>query len=216
MATTPATATIARDTPQVSLSIADLLLRERLSKLLLTAGCSISSEAADADSVVISTSRVDANTLTTAKALRSSYPDLRLVLVCDGLGDGQLRRALAAGFDGVVLLSDAENSLVAVLSVVATGQVCVPRIRRGEVREQVLTSREKQILGLVVMGLTNAEIAGRLYLAESTVKSHLSSAFAKLDVSSRNEAVSLILDADRGKGLGILTIPSERMQPSLG
>ena len=71
--------------------------------------------------------------------------------------------------------------------------------------------REKQILGLVVMGMTNAQIASKLFLAESTVKSHLSSSFTKLGVASRNEAVGLILDPTRGQGLGILTIPAEKM-----
>jgi DNA-binding NarL/FixJ family response regulator len=66
-----------------------------------------------------------------------------------------------------------------------------------------LTSREKQILTLVVAGLTNSQIASELFLAESTVKSHLSSAFAKLGVSSRSEAVAVILDPERGPGLGI-------------
>jgi DNA-binding NarL/FixJ family response regulator len=51
--------------------------------------------------------------------------------------------------------------------------------------------------------LTNSQIASELFLAESTVKSHLSSAFAKLGVSSRSEAVAVILDPERGPGLGI-------------
>jgi DNA-binding NarL/FixJ family response regulator len=58
-----------------------------------------------------------------------------------------------------------------------------------------------------VMGMTNAAIASQLYLAESTVKSHLSSAFAKLGVSSRAEATNVILDPSAA-GLGILTIPT--------
>jgi DNA-binding NarL/FixJ family response regulator len=72
------------------------------------------------------------------------------------------------------------------------------------VQPPVLSTREKQILGLVVMGYMNSQIATTLFLAESTVKSHLSSAFGKLGVRSRNEAVSLILDPDRGLGMGIL------------
>ncbi len=75
-----------------------------------------------------------------------------------------------------------------------------------------LSAREKQVLGLVVMGYTNSKIAEQLFLAESTVKSHLSSAFAKLGVRSRNEAVELILDADRGRGIGILALGPEPIE----
>ena len=75
---------------------------------------------------------------------------------------------------------------------------------------RALTTREKQILALVITGLTNAQIAGRLFLAESTIKSHLSSAFSKLGVSSRYEAATVILDSERGGGLGIREIRADR------
>jgi DNA-binding NarL/FixJ family response regulator len=55
------------------------------------------------------------------------------------------------------------------------------------------------------MGFTNAAIAAKLFLAESTVKSHLSSAFTKLGVHSRHEAAALLADPDQ-VGLGVLTI----------
>jgi DNA-binding NarL/FixJ family response regulator len=52
------------------------------------------------------------------------------------------------------------------------------------------------VLTLVRKGLTNAEIAERLYLAESTIKSHLSSIFTKFGVRSRREAAAVSLDLD--------------------
>jgi ATP/maltotriose-dependent transcriptional regulator MalT len=83
------------------------------------------------------------------------------------------------------------------------GQVCVPREHWRQVEPAALSAREKQVLGLVVMGCMNSEIAERLFLAESTVKSHLSSVFGKLGVRSRNEAVDLITRRDPKLGLGI-------------
>jgi predicted transcriptional regulator len=59
---------------------------------------------------------------------------------------------------------------------------------------------------LVVAGCTNRQIARELYVAESTVKTHLSSALRKLDVRSRAEAAALILDPEEGQGLAILTL----------
>ena len=64
----------------------------------------------------------------------------------------------------------------------------------------------KQILGMVVLGFSNAEIAAKLYVSESTVKSHLSSAFATIGVRTRKQAAALILDPGSGFGTGILAI----------
>jgi DNA-binding NarL/FixJ family response regulator len=63
------------------------------------------------------------------------------------------------------------------------------------------------------MGCMNHEIAKTLYVSESTVKSHLSSAFTKLAVRSRTEAVDLILDPEQGLGRGILAITDD-VQPA--
>jgi DNA-binding NarL/FixJ family response regulator len=85
----------------------------------------------------------------------------------------------------------------------------LPRDARDVVARPKLSTREKQILGMVVLGFSNGEIASKLSLAESTVKSHLSSSFSKLGVRSRNEATAMILDPDGGLGTGILAISEE-------
>ncbi len=90
----------------------------------------------------------------------------------------------------------------------------MPREHWRQIEPPALSTREKQILGLVVMGYMNSQIAEQLFLAESTVKSHLSSAFGKLGVRSRNEAVNLILDPERGLGMGILALGGEPLEPT--
>lgn len=139
---------------------------------------------------------------------RSQAP---LVLVCEQIDRWEVRTALAAGAAGVVDCADLRLALAPCLRAVVAGQVCVPRAQSRQVEPPALSAREKQVLGLVVMGYMNSQIAEQLFLAESTVKSHLSSAFGKLGVRSRNEAVGLILDPDRGLGMGILGLGGERL-----
>ncbi len=137
--------------------------------------------------------------------------DVPLVLACEQIERWEVRTALAAGAAGVVTDEDLCRTLGPCLQAVMTGQVCVPRAQWRQVEPPALSAREKQVLGLVVMGYMNSQIAEQLFLAESTVKSHLSSAFGKLGVRSRNEAVNLILDPERGLGMGILALGGERL-----
>lgn len=111
---------------------------------------------------------------------------------------------LAAGASGVVPLDDVGAALPAAIHAVVSGLVVVPEAGARAVRRPVLTSREKQILGLVVLGLTNAAIGRRLYLAESTVKYHLLSVYDKLGVRTRKEAADLVLDPRNGLDVGVL------------
>lgn len=135
-----------------------------------------------------------------------------IVMVCRDIKRWEVRATLAAGAAGVVLADDIDAALLPCLEAVRAGQICVPRGHWRQIEPPALSSREKQILGLVVMGYMNSQIAAQLFLAESTVKSHLSSAFGKLGVRSRNEAVSLILDPDRGLGMGILGLGGEPLE----
>jgi len=72
-----------------------------------------------------------------------------------------------------------------------------------------LSPREKQVLGLVVLGCSNAEIAAKLKVTEATVKTHLTSSFRKLGVRTRSDATARILDPASGLGLGILALTGD-------
>ena len=121
----------------------------------------------------------------------------------------QLRVLLTEGVDAFVLEDDTARSLSAAVQAAAAGLLTFPGSLRETLVKPTLSAREKQVLSLVVLGLTNGEIARKLHLTESTVKSHLSSAFAKLGARSRSEATALILDPATGLGTGILTIAGE-------
>jgi DNA-binding NarL/FixJ family response regulator len=103
---------------------------------------------------------------------------------------------LALGADGVVLERDLDVVLGPVARAAACGHVSVPANLRHAIQRPALSHRERQILGLAVAGMTNAQIASRFFIAESTVKTHLSSAFRRMGVHSRREAAALIFSSD--------------------
>jgi DNA-binding NarL/FixJ family response regulator len=123
----------------------------------------------------------------------------------DEVGSGVLRRALRAGANGIVLDGQIATTLLATVRAVAAGQLAMPPKLRRQVAPRPLSHREKQILALVASGYTNSQIAQTLFVAESTVKTHLSSVFGKLETRSRSEAAALVLDPEEGFGLGILS-----------
>jgi DNA-binding NarL/FixJ family response regulator len=199
----------------VALCAAERSFRDQISGALAAGGHAVLSRSATSEGllsscngivpacVVVAADRPDRSTLDIVLRVRSQVGHVSTVLVCRRAVVADVRRALELGVDGIVLEDDAEEALAAVVVAVCAGQVSAPSGQRRAVRARALTTREKQILMLVVTGLTNSQIAAELFLAESTVKSHLSSAFAKLGVSSRSEAAAVILDPERGRGLGI-------------
>jgi DNA-binding NarL/FixJ family response regulator len=147
--------------------------------------------------------------------LAESFAQTPIVMICGAdIERWAVRAVLTAGAAGIVLLDDLNAALWPCLQAVQSCQTCVPRGHWCQIEPPALSAREKQILGLVVMGYMNGEIARQLFLAKSTVKSHLSSAFGKLGVRSRNDAVNLILDPERGLGMGILGLGAEPMEPT--
>jgi DNA-binding NarL/FixJ family response regulator len=160
--------------------------------------------AGTADAVVVQLPDGDSSALV-AEA-RGLAPDARIVALVRALSVRQLRALLDAGVDAVVLDADAPAALGPAVRAACAGLLSIPRPLRQTFVTPVLSTREKQVLGLVVLGLSNSEIARKLHLSESTVKSHLSSSFAKLGARSRSQATALILDPATGLGTGILTI----------
>jgi DNA-binding NarL/FixJ family response regulator len=108
------------------------------------------------------------------------------------------RDALQAGASGFVHAEMMPDQLVRAVTVAARGELVAPReLLRYVLSEDMpanlgaLSARQREILGHVVEGLSNAEIGRRLYLSESTIKQHLRAAYKLLGVSNRTEAANL-------------------------
>lgn len=138
------------------------------------------------------------------RRIRRAAPDVRIVAVIPADSRRGVRRALETGADGVVFEAELEKALVPTVRAVVAGQTAVPAARRHDVDRPTLSLREKQVLAMVVAGKSNKAIAAELFLAESTVKCHLSSSFAKLGVRSRNEAADLVAESASRSGAALL------------
>ena len=85
-----------------------------------------------------------------------------------------------------------------VIGGVAAGLSALPVPLRNALDRPAFSHREREVLRRAIAGKSNSEIAEGMFLAQSTVKSHLSSAYRKLGACGRKEAASLVLDPDEG------------------
>jgi RNA polymerase sigma factor (sigma-70 family) len=114
------------------------------------------------------------------------------------------RHALQVGASGFIHAEMTPEQLVRAVKVAEEGELAAPRaLLRYLISEDVpadlraLSARQREILGLVGEGLSNAEIAERLFLSQSTIKQHLRRAYKVLKVKNRTEAAYLCRKGDR-------------------
>jgi DNA-binding NarL/FixJ family response regulator len=195
-------------------------LRDRMASLLMRDGLTVAGEGAGPEELaaacrtrpphvaVLAWDACGARPAAGLRTLLQRLPRTRAVVVLAHPRREDLRRALDAGADGAVLSIRLAATLGPAVRAVCAGQACVPRELRRQFQRPALSPREKQVLAMVATGLTNGEVAARLYLSESTVKGHLAGAFAKLDVHSREEATALVLDPEARVGIALLAFPA--------
>jgi DNA-binding NarL/FixJ family response regulator len=158
------------------------------------------------DIILLAVDPSSATSLADVRRLTAAFRGVHVVIVSTG-GDGAgVRQVLGAGAAGVVNEAELEVTLVATTQAVLVGNICVPRKLHRCLFKPAFSHRERQVLALVVRGFGNRQIAARLFLAESTVKSHLASAFQKLGVRSRKEAAALLMDPDEGLGASVIGV----------
>ncbi len=137
------------------------------------------------------------NGVETIGRIRRDFPDARIIVLTTYAGDVQALRAMRAGAAGYLLKGALRRDLLDAIRAVHGGR----RYLSPEIAQQIalhssedsLSEREIGVLRLVALGKANKEIAGELSVSEDTVKAHLKSIFAKLNVGDRTQAVTLAL-----------------------
>jgi DNA-binding NarL/FixJ family response regulator len=198
--------------PSVTVLADDAVSARRVVRALQSGGLHVVADGRPGDVVVFV---CDISRVENTSALRRLRRDLGqggIVVVARGSAHGNVRELLNTGADAFLSEDELEPALAAVVRTVALGYVSVPRGLRRCVARPAFSHREREVLALVIEGLHNREIADRLFLAESTIKSHVASSFAKLGVRSRKEAAALVLDPD--EGLRELVLGDVRDAPS--
>src|SRR5574341_605603 len=144
----------------------------------------------------------------TMQEIRIEHPDVRLIVLTAYADRELVQTSLKAGASGYLLKDISVDDLVSAIQTVYAGNSVltgeVTRLLAGMVEQSQhqhsrseMTAREQEVLKLLVEGQTNRQIALRLGLSVSTVKTHVSNILSKLNASSRAEAVALYLQRDR-------------------
>jgi DNA-binding NarL/FixJ family response regulator len=174
-------------------------LRVRIAAVLEADGVSIAHNGAVAagELRVVAVDLSESVSLRRLRAILTGGPG-RIVAVSPRCGALGLRRAVRAGAESLVLEDELEDALVPAVRAVAAGLTVMPADVGHGAERVAFSHREREVLRLAVTGHTNSEIASALFLAESTIKCHLSSAYRKLGAQGRNDAASMIFDPEEG------------------
>jgi len=129
-----------------------------------------------------------------AKAIRGEFPGARMIALTTYGGDEDIRRALAAGVQAYLTKDVLHDELLKAIRAVHGGQTYLPAAVAAALAAQMprpdLSSREVQVLELIVQGQANKQIAYSLGIAEHTVKNHVKNILSKLGVQDRTQAAT--------------------------
>ena len=134
------------------------------------------------------------------RMIRERWPEIQVIALTSFEEKELVQNALQAGAISYLLKNVTANSLAEAIIAAHAGrstlapeatQVLIQSARQGPTPGDDLTPREREVLTLMVEGLTNPEIAERLSISRSTARAHVSQILSKLGVSNRAEAISL-------------------------
>ena len=139
----------------------------------------------------------DMNGIDTMAAIRTEFPDARVIILTTFEGDVEIQRALEAGARGYLLKSMPPKELLDGIRQVHAGKKRIPPEIVAQLAEhlsdETLTVREVEVLREVAGGNRNRDIAEHLFISEETVKVHVKHVMEKLGASDRTEAVAIAI-----------------------
>jgi len=154
------------------------------------------------------------NGVEATRQIHARWPGIKVLVLTTYDDDEWVFDAIRAGASGYLLKDTPRDEVIKAVRGTVEGKSFVDPAVAGKLMHQVtsrqtqlsaaitnrLTEREVDVLKLLAKGFTNAEIAGRLYLSEGTVRNHVSAILAKLDVADRTQAAVLAIRHGLGEG----------------
>ncbi len=158
-------------------------------------------EATEPDVILMDINLPDKNGIEMTGLVKRHYPNCKVLILTMYKHDEYFMSALKAGADGYILKdAPAEEVIEAIQEVAGGNSILHPSMakklvdyhqKKNQLTQNAkdLTDREKDVLICLVEGLSNKQIAERLFISDKTVKIHVSNIFKKLDVKSRSQAI---------------------------
>jgi DNA-binding NarL/FixJ family response regulator len=136
--------------------------------------------------------------LAATKVLTERMPDVSVLIFTAYSERSLLSRGLESGAKGYILKEAPHQTLLRAIEKVANGEgyvdpALMPAFLSGKERDDMLTGREREILQLLADGMSNADVASKLFISQETVKSHVRHILAKLEADTRTHAVAIAL-----------------------
>ena len=154
------------------------------------------------DVILMDMSMPNMDGATATRAIRKQFPQVQIIALTSFKEGKLIKNALEAGAIGYLLKDISADDLVRAIRSAHAGRATLsPEAAQALVENTNLppapgldlTEREREVLTLMIEGLNNTQIAGRLTVSPSTIKTHVSNILSKLGVASRTEAVTLAL-----------------------
>ena len=131
-------------------------------------------------------------------AITEKVPETAVLIFTAYSERSLLSRGLESGAKGYILKEAPHQTLLRAIEKVANGEgyvdpALMPAFLTGKGRDEMLTAREREILQLLADGMSNADVAKKLFISQETVKSHVRHILAKLEADTRTHAVAIAL-----------------------